>query len=353
MTALKMGYVGAGFMAQRVHLPNFMGLPEVEMMALAEARPLLGEKVARRLGIPRLYRSHEELAADPEVEAVAVSGPQTSQGDVARDLLLAGKHVFVEKPLAVSVEQAEDILAAQQRSGRKLMVAYMKRYDAGNELAKEILDRFRQSGEIGQPLYVRAHSFCGDWIAGLDTPMDTTDEPLPPALPARWPAWLPEEQRGRYVNYLQEWTHNVNLLRFFLNAGDDARVEAVSLDEDGETGVVIFKMAGIRATLESAETSHFAYDEHIQFYFKDGWVHVWGPPLLHKNLPARVEIYLGGEVQSFEYPMPKDRWSWAYKREAEHFVRAVLRDEPVLSSGRDTLTDVRLFEEIYRQRLRR
>ena len=53
------------------------------------------------------------------------------QGEIAKDLLLSGKHVFMEKPMAVSVEQAQKMVDASKESGKKLMVGYMKRYDAG------------------------------------------------------------------------------------------------------------------------------------------------------------------------------------------------------------------------------
>jgi predicted dehydrogenase len=204
VTKLRMGYVGCGFMAQKVHLPNFLSNPECEVVALAELRPQLGRKVQSRLGIPRLYASHEELAADPDVKAVGVSAGLSVQGDIARDLLLAGKHVFMEKPMAVSIAQAQEIVEAARSSGRVLMVGYMKRYDAGSELAKELIERVRRTGELGKPLYMRAHNFCGDWICGLDTPMDSTEEPVPPASPPRIPAWLPAEYGRRYLDYAQE-----------------------------------------------------------------------------------------------------------------------------------------------------
>ncbi len=344
---LKMGYVGCGFMAQKVHIPNFKSLPGCELLALAEVRGELGKRVQVREGIPRLYAGHWEMAEDPEIEAVAVSAGFSVQGEIARDLLLAGKHVFMEKPMAVSLEQGCEIVEAAERSNRKLMVGYMKRYDAGNELAKDNVREFRRSGELGEITYVRNHGFCGDWIAGLDTPYVTSEEPLPEA-PPRLPGWLPEEWADAYVGYLQQYTHNANLIRWFLDAGDDAGVRVVDLDEDGYTGVVILEVDGIRAAIESGRLNYHAWEEHTQVYFDEGWVKVWAPPLLRRNSVAPVEVYRGGEKPSFSRPIPEGRWSWAYRREAEQFVRAVADDEPVRSSGRDALTDVRLFEDIYR-----
>jgi predicted dehydrogenase len=347
MEPVRLGYVGCGFMAQKVHLPNFASIPGCRLVALAECREDLGGKVRSRYGIPRLYRSHGELADDPDVEAVAVSAGYTLQGEMAGDLLRRGKSVFMEKPMATSVAQAEALLAAEAEGGGRLMVGYMKRYDAGNECARDAIRRFRESGELGEIVYARNHGFCGDWIAGLDVPMETSEQPNPPSPPAV-PDWLPERWAKPYLAYLQQYTHNVNLLRWLLDAGDRVRVRAVDLDDDGYTGVVVLDVDGVRATVESGALSHYRWDEHTQVYFRHGWVQTWAPPLLLRNQPAEVEIYRAGEAQEFARPVPKPPWSWSYRREAEHFVACVRSGEPFRSCGRDTLTDVRLFEEIYR-----
>jgi predicted dehydrogenase len=348
-------------MAQRVHLPNFAALPDGELVALAEVRQALGRKVQRRYGIPRLYAEHRALAADPDVDAVALSAPFALQGEIARECLLAGKHVFIEKPMAVSLAQADRILAAAQSGGARLMVAYMKRYDPGNELVHDTVAEWRRTGEAGRLLYVRAHGFCGDWTAGTDAPLDTTDEPAPSA-PAdeHLPDWLPPERRRSYVSFLQQYTHNLNLLRFILDGGDDAHVRHVDLDEDGYTGVVVLNIAGVRCVLETGSLRYHRWDEHTQVYFQRGWVHTWAPPLLLRNAVAEVELYrseeggapglLGrrGVEHTITRALPEPRWSWAYQREAAHFVDCVRTGAPFRSSGQDTRTDVRLFEELYR-----
>ena len=148
---LRVGYIGCGFMAQRVHLPNFAAMPEVTLLALAELRPELGPQVRQRFGIPRLYRDHQELLADPDIEAVAVSAAFAVQGELARQALLAGKDVFMEKPMAISLVQADAILEAERESGKRLMVGYMKRYDAGNELVKSLIDAVRRHRASSAP----------------------------------------------------------------------------------------------------------------------------------------------------------------------------------------------------------
>jgi predicted dehydrogenase len=347
MDRVRLGYVGCGFMAQKVHIPNLLSIPECELVALAEVRSELGRNVQRRFGIPALYPDHRAMLTLADVDAIAVSADFMVQGQIARDALLAGCHVFMEKPMAISIRQADEILAASQETGARLMVGYMKRYDTGNELVKASIDEFRASGDLGPITFARNHGFCGDWIAGLDTHLDRTDEPLPRVRPVG-PDWLPDELMGQYLGYLQQYTHNVNLLRWFLDAGDAVAVRAVDLDEDGYTGIVSLDMGGVRAVIESGRISHYRWDEHTQVYFQDGWVRTWAPPLLLKQVPAEVEIYRAGQAQTFTRPIPEPAWSWSYRREVEHFIQCLLANEPFRSSGEDTRTDVRLFEEIFR-----
>ena len=348
MKTVRIGYIGCGFMAQRVHLPNIAGLAGCELAALAELRPELGRKVQARYGIPTLYQDHRALLADPDIDAIAVSAAFAVQGEIAREALLAGKNVFMEKPMAISLAQADAILDAERVSGKRLMVGYMKRYDAGNELVKRLIEEFQASGELGEMTYLRNHSFGGDWVVGLDAPIETTSEPMPQE-PVIGPEWLPPEYLDAYVGYLQQFTHNVNLLRFFREAGDDVRVTHVDLDDDGYCGLVTFDMAGVRATLETGKLSHYRWDEHTQLYYRDGWIHTWAPPLLLRQVPAEVEVYRAGATQEFSRPIADPPWSWSYGREMAHFVNCVQYGEPFRSSATDTRTDVRLFEEIYRQ----
>jgi len=77
---VRFGYIGCGFVGQTIHIPNFAALPNCKFLALAEVRPGLGDEVAARYGIPKVYCSHEELAADPEiVDRVLSDGAQRAE----------------------------------------------------------------------------------------------------------------------------------------------------------------------------------------------------------------------------------------------------------------------------------
>lgn len=351
--ALRMGYVGGGFMAQNVHLPNFATIEGCRLVALAEARPHLGLRVAERYNIPTVYASHLDIAADPTIEAVGVSADFAQQGEIAADLLRAGKHVFMEKPMAVSVAQAERILAAAREGKARLMVAYMKRHDPGNALVRDTIRRWKAAGAMGEILYARNHGFCGNWTAGLDTSrMIATDEPLARSSPDDLlPRWLPADKAKGYIGYLQQYTHNINLLRYLLDAGDDVRVRSVDLDADGMTGLVVLDIGGVRAVIESGNMAYHAWDEHTQIYFQKAWVHVWAPPFFVKPAQSRVEVYEGGERHGYSAPVAEPLTAWPYREEAVAFIRALQTGEPLPSSGEDTLNDVRVFEDIYRRYL--
>ena len=349
---VRFAYVGCGFVGQTIHIPNFASLPDCQFLALAEVRPELGREVAARYGIPKVYRSHEEIAADPDIEAVGVSGPYALQGKIAEDLLRAGKHVFMEKPMAVAVKRAESMIEASRAGGARLMVGYMKRYDSGNLLLKKHLEAWRASGECGRIMLSRNHGFGGNWLYGGDpnVPFSQSAAPAPPA-PDECPEWLPENRRNAYLGFLQQWTHNINLLRFFLgDTGGKSRVIHTNLDQDGMTGITILDINGTRAVLESGYAQFHSWDEHTQIYFEGGWLKTNAPPLMQKELPASVEIYRAardGQPPSLAHEFAAPGWS--YREEAKTFLASVRSGAAFSSSAEDTLHDVRLIEDIYRQ----
>ena len=352
MDKVRLGYVGCGFMAQRVHIPNFAAVPECEFAAIAEVRRDIRESVADRYRIPKRYTTHLEMAEDDSLDAIALSAGFALQGEMALEFLKRGKPVFMEKPMATTVEAGKRLLEAEKQGGGRLMIGYMKRYDLGNMIARDAVREFRASEEMGPMFYVRAHGFCGDWLGGIDTPMDKSTEDKPPSA-NYGPDWLPEQWRGGYIGYLQQYTHNINLVRWLLDAGDDAKVRMVDLDDDGISGVTVLEVAGVRTVIESGAVRHYGWDEHTQVFFREGWVKTSSPSLLLKNVPATVEIYKAKPTPVTSYPVPSPAWTWCYKNQAQDFVSKVISGEPFDASAQDTLTDVRLYEEIYRDFLTR
>ena len=90
------------------------------------------------------------MLADPEVDAVVVATPVPTHAELARRVLEAGKHCFVEKPLAQSVAEAEEVVASARAAGRVLMVGHLLEYHPGLEQLKQLAD----SGELGELHYI-------------------------------------------------------------------------------------------------------------------------------------------------------------------------------------------------------
>jgi predicted dehydrogenase len=353
---IRLGYVGCGFMAQRVHLPNFASLSQCVLRAIAERRTPLARDVAQRFHVEKVYSNHQELAADAEIDAVAVSAHYAEQGEIAADLLMAGKHVFMEKPMAVSVLQGEKILRAAKQGAARLMVGFMKRFDPGNILARATIRQWLRDGTKGRLLYARNHGFQGHWLNGLNQaePFNHSDEPVKAFDSASLlPSWLPKNETNNYLAYLQQYAHNLNLLRFLLEADEQpkTRVEAVSLDKDGMTGLTVLHLAGIRSVLETATTQFHGWDEQTQVYFEGGWIRLVAPRFFAKSEFSTVEIYEAGPVPRYSYPVVSSEHGWNYRAEAAHFLISLRQGEPFDSSGEDALIDVGLSEEIYKKHL--
>lgn len=345
---IRLGYVGCGFMAQKVHLPNFTSLPNCSVVAIAEVRQDIREKVADAFRIQHRYARHDQMAQSGEIDAAAISAGFDVQGEIAIDFLRRGIPVFMEKPMAVSVDQAQRILAAANSGGARLMIGYMKRYDAGNLLTRDLLREARQSGELGRIVFVRAHGFCGDWLGGLDTAFITSAEAAPSSSGSA-PGWIPHHRVAGYLGYLQQYTHNLNLIRWLLDSTSPLTARSVDFEEDGLTGVAILDADGVRVSLESGAINYFGWDEHTQVYFEHGWIKTIAPSLLLRNVPAAVEIYRAKPHCEVSQRIPEKRYTWAYKEEARAFIDCLLENRPFDASGEDTLADVQVYEDIYRK----
>ena len=146
---MRVGVVGLGYWGPNL-ARNFDALPDAGLAWLCEGSEDLLARQAARFPEARTTHSIDELLADPELDAVALATPVSTHAELARRVLGAGKHCFVEKPLAQTVGDAEQVLAAAHDSGRTLMVGHLLEYHPGLERLKEISD----SGELGDVRYI-------------------------------------------------------------------------------------------------------------------------------------------------------------------------------------------------------
>ena len=139
--------VGVGWIAQAVFLPGVEHTGNSEVVALVTGHEDKAAKVGEKYGIEKVYTYDEldGLLRSGEIDAVYLATPNFDHLEWAIKVLDAGVHLLVEKPMAVSVEQCEEMMRASQRTGAKLMVAYRLHFEPGTLKA---IERVRE-GEIG------------------------------------------------------------------------------------------------------------------------------------------------------------------------------------------------------------
>src|SRR3984957_3355449 len=121
-----------------------------EIAAIASRDPSKARTAAEKLGIPRSYGSYEELLADPSIEAIYNPLPNELHVPWTLRALAAGKHVLCEKPIALNAEEAKQLIAARDKSGKQVAEAFMVRFHPQWRRAREIA----RSGEIGAPMAI-------------------------------------------------------------------------------------------------------------------------------------------------------------------------------------------------------
>jgi predicted dehydrogenase len=136
----------------RLVIPGAHASPKVELRAVASRDRARADAYAREWEIPVAYGSYEELLADPEIEALYISLPNTMHAEWSIKAVEAGKHVLCEKPFSRHPEEVEAAFDAAERAGRFLSEAFMWRH---NPLAKELTSLMAE-GAIGELRLVRA-----------------------------------------------------------------------------------------------------------------------------------------------------------------------------------------------------
>jgi len=146
---VRVAVVGLGYWGPNL-ARNFAALPGSELRWLCDTDADALQRAGAALRGPRRTADLDEVLADPEVDAVAVATPVATHAELAVRVLEAGKHCFVEKPLAQNVERAEAAVEAGRTAGRVLMVGHLLEYHPGVRELKRIAD----SGDLGEIHYI-------------------------------------------------------------------------------------------------------------------------------------------------------------------------------------------------------
>ncbi|MBW8875106.1 MAG: Gfo/Idh/MocA family oxidoreductase [Acidobacteria bacterium] len=150
---LRFGVIGAGAFAEACHVPGLLSHPRAEVVAICGRHRERAQALAGRFGIPAVHTDPGELVARDDLDGVTLCTPNAAHREQALLAFAHGKHVFCEKPLGLSVAEAEEMARAAEASGRVHQVAFTYRYLYG----VEELRRRVQAGDVGEPFLFRAH----------------------------------------------------------------------------------------------------------------------------------------------------------------------------------------------------
>ena len=175
MENVNWGILGCGDVCERKSGPPMYKTPHSALAAVMRRDAAKAADFARRHGVPKSYTDADALIADPGVDIVYVATPPDSHRELALKVLAAGKPVYVEKPMAMNHAECLDMIAAAERSGQRLFVAYYRRALPYFLKVKELLD----SGAIGEVLSVEVRYFRPE------SPGDRDPARLPWRTPSR------------------------------------------------------------------------------------------------------------------------------------------------------------------------
>ena len=115
--SIRVGIIGCGKIAQVRHIPEYAANPHAEVYGFYDINLARAEELAKKYG-GKAFASYEALLADPEIEAVSVCAANHAHAEISIAALKAGKHVLCEKPMAVTLEECEAMVAAAKESGK-------------------------------------------------------------------------------------------------------------------------------------------------------------------------------------------------------------------------------------------
>jgi predicted dehydrogenase len=154
MKELGVGIIGCGGIARARHAPGWQDCPGASILALADIDRVQAEDLAEEYSAPRVFADYRRLLQIDEIDVVSICTPNTSHAEIAIAALQAGKHVLVEKPMAVSSAQASAMVRESRKSGRLLMAGQHFRFVNSTQALKPMVD----AGELGDIYFARVQA---------------------------------------------------------------------------------------------------------------------------------------------------------------------------------------------------
>jgi predicted dehydrogenase len=319
---LRVGVLGCGPIAQFAHFDACRKARNAELYAICDVADDLLERMAAAHQPRVTYRDFDRMLADPQVEAVILATADQYHVPLALKALAAGKHVLVEKPLGVTVEECEELRRRAASSGLVVQVGNNRRFDPGIAFAHRFL-----RDEVGQRMGLKA------WYYDSTYRYTMTDnlQPIPvKSGRARRPEGDPKADKRRYF-LLTHGSHLVDSARYL--GGEIAAVRARLLERFGAYCwfVSVDFADGSLGHLDLTVAVRGDFEEGFQVYGEHG--SVTGKvflPWYHKA--SHVECFSVRDRQ-FHRPLGED--AYTYKLQIEGLADTILHGAPMQGAGID------------------
>lgn len=328
MTKLGMGVVGVGTMGKR-HAENIRRLiPEAQLIAVADADFGRARQVAMDLEIEHAYDSAEALVERRDIQAVAIVSPAKFHGAAIKACAAAGKDIFCEKPLTLTVAEADEVLAVTAKAGVRLQPGHVRRYDPSHVRAKKRIE----AGEIGDPVIFKS----------------LARDPEPPPV-----SYLASGVNGMF--FQDSAVHEFDLGRWMMN-DEIAELHAygavlvfpeAAQFNDIDTAVVNMRFSrGALGSVENYMQSCYGYDIRTEIVGSKGTIMLG----YQQQIPEIVLTASGRRTDVVDHFLV--RFADGYLDEMRDFVRVILADgEPQVDGfdGRQAVAAAAAAERSYRE----
>ncbi len=334
MHKLRLGMVGCGWALEWMYGPSLRFLENGELVAGADLSAE-GRERAKRWGARQVFEGLDKMLAQADIDAVMVTTPPHLHRDAVVQAAAAGKHVYCEKPMCVTIEEADQMIAACREAGVQLMIAFMKRFNKSFRRAAEIIEQ----GELGDVFELRA----------------TWDNARAAASTANY-----RHQRAAGGGYLQEdGSHPVDVLRWWGGpvvevAANVLIVGADRWENDDVSHVMLRHESGAISSLHITMLTHRTGRERYEVFGTRGTmtfdcVYHSSPTLephiirVYRDSHTCTDLSLGNSWSTEE----EFRSNYQYLQELRHFCDCVLNGEPVSPTGQDGRAVVEILNAAY------
>ncbi len=307
---LRLGLIGAGRIGS-LHAEHVTHrIREAEIVAVADVKEAVARQCAERNSIADVHTDYRPILDRADVDAVLICSATDTHAQAIQDVAAAGKHIFVEKPIALDLGDIDRSLAAVESAGVKLQVGFHRRFDASY---RRVHDAIRH-GDIGAP-----HLFH---IVSRD--------PHPPHE---------EYLQASGGLFLDMTIHDFDMARYLIG-GDVEEVYAVGgvqIDPrhghggDVDTALTTLKFSsGVFGSIDNSRQAVYGYDQRVEVFGSRGSIET------ANHFPNAATISTAESIRrDLPYNFFMDRYTDAYTTEIGAFVTAVTDDQPTLVTGED------------------